>query len=164
MRIEPGLYLDALLRDFHEFGGRVVVRTFDAPRDLMTLSESVIVNCSGLGSRDLFSDQTMMPVKGQLSILVPQPEVNYSLSGGGARTGGLRASALPRSDGIALGGTMERGVWTIEPNEEARKRIVDAAVAVFGAVREFSPDRRITQSVAPSQVPSVKSFFGEEEF
>ncbi len=163
IRIEPTTYLDALVAEVLQFGGHIVVRKFDTPRDLMSLNESVIVNCTGLGSRDLFSDQTMMPVKGQLSVLVPQPEVNYSLSGGGARTGGLRASAMPRSDGIAIGSTMERGVWTLEPNEEARKRIVDGAVAVFGAVRGLSPDRPITRSVAPSQVPSVENFFGDEE-
>lgn len=164
LRIEPSIYLDALLADVFRFGGRIVVRTFDTPRDLMTLNESVIVNCTGLGSRDLFGDETMMPVKGQLSVLVPQPEVNYQASGGGERTGGARASAMPRSDGIAIGNTQERGVWTLEPNEEARKRNVDNAIAVFGAMRRLDPNRPITRSVAPSQVPDVENFFGQEEF
>jgi len=163
LRIEPSIYLDALARDVLQFGGHIVIRTFDAPRDLMSLSEPVIVNCTGLGSRDLFADQTMMPVKGQLSVIVPQPEVDYQLSGGGERTGNVRASAMPRSDGIVIGNSQERGVSTLEPNEETRKRNIDAAIAVFGAIWGFAPDRPITRSVAPSPVPAIEDFFGLEE-
>ena len=98
-----------------QFGGRIVVRKFEAPRDLTALTEPVIVNCAGLGSRELFGDKTMVPVKGQLSVLVPQVDVDYAASGGGARTGGAVVSTMPRRDGIALGSTMERGVETLEP-------------------------------------------------
>lgn len=163
LRIEPSIYLDALLADVLEFGGRIVVRKFETPRDLMTLTESVIINCTGLGSRDLFSDQTMVPVKGQLSVLIPQPDVDYAASGGGERTGGAVVSTMPRRDGIVLGNTMERGVSTLEPNEEARKRIINGAVAVFAAMRGLAPDRPITKSVAPSQVPNVENFSEREE-
>ena len=49
MRFEPSIYLDALMRDVIAFGGRIVVRAFASPRDLATLDESLIVNCTGLG-------------------------------------------------------------------------------------------------------------------
>jgi D-amino-acid oxidase len=135
LRIEPTVYLEALLADVHRFGGRLLVRRFDAARDLMTLDEPVVVNCTGLGSRDLFGDRTMVPVKGQLSMLIPQPEVTYAASGGGVRTGHAVVSTMPRRDGIALGNTMERDLWTLEPNEDARKRNVEGAIAVFNAMR-----------------------------
>src|SRR5262249_38083191 len=83
MRFEPSIYLDALIRDFLLLGGHIVVRKFDTPRDLMSLSEPVIVNCTGLGSRALFSDDEVIPLKGQLTHLVPQPEINYQTYGGG---------------------------------------------------------------------------------
>src|SRR5262249_46170723 len=54
--IEPSLYLDMLVRDFMLFGGKIVIRKFDTPRDLMPLNESIIVNCTGLGSKTLFGD------------------------------------------------------------------------------------------------------------
>jgi glycine/D-amino acid oxidase-like deaminating enzyme len=162
LRIEPSWYLDALLADVLRFGGRVVVRTFDSPADLMTLTEPVVVNCTGLGSRELFADQTMLPVKGQLSVLIPQPEVNYEASGGSDRFSGARMSAMPRSDGIAIGSTMERNVWTLEPNEEARQRNVGAAVALFGAMRGLDPKLPITRSATPAQMPGVGSFFDSE--
>jgi D-amino-acid oxidase len=161
IRIEPAIYLDALVAEVTRFGAHIVVRKFDTVRDLFTLDEPVIVNCTGLGSRDLFGDATMMPVKGQLTVLVPQLEVNYWASGGGARSHGARASAMPRSDGIALGSTMERGVWTLDPNEDARKRNVDGAIAVFGAMRGLDPTRPITHFVVADRPPSVEAFLDE---
>ena len=43
----------------------------------------------------------------------------------------------PRTDGIALGGTSEEGVWSLEPNEEARQQIVAAHIALFAAMRRL---------------------------
>ena len=137
IRIEPSIYLDALMRDFVLFGGRIVMRKFDAPRDLMTLSEPVVFNCTGLGARDLFGDQELIPLKGQLTVMVPQPEVQYHTNGGVPPVPGasLGIHMMARSDGIILGGTSQRGVWTLEPDEAERKRVVDSHIAVFGAMK-----------------------------
>jgi D-amino-acid oxidase len=141
IRIEPSIYLDALVRDFLLFGGRIVIRKFDTPRDLMSISEPVIINCTGLGSQMLFGDQELIPLKGQLTHFVPQPEINYQTATD-IRNPGLRGAIgihmMPRSDGIALGGTSERGVWTPEPNEEARKEIVNQHIQLFTAMRAAS--------------------------
>ena len=137
IRIEPSIYLDALMRDFLLFGGRIVIRKFDTPRDLMTLSEAVVFNCTGLGARDLFGDQELIPLKGQLTVMVPQPEVQYHTNGGVPPVPGasLGIHMMARSDGIILGGTSQRGVWTLEPDEAERKRVVDSHIAVFGAMK-----------------------------
>jgi len=34
-----------------------------------------------------------------------------------------------------LGGTSQRGIWTLEPDEAERKRVVDSHIAVFGAMK-----------------------------
>ncbi len=137
MRIEPSIYLEALVRDFIDHGGRIEIRAFTEPRELAALDEPVVVNCAGLGARDLFGDRTMVPLKGQLTVLVPQPEVNYGTFGGAPATtgGGLGIHMQPRSDGIVLGGTSERGVWSLEPDPEALERILAAHRAVFSAMR-----------------------------
>jgi glycine/D-amino acid oxidase-like deaminating enzyme len=137
MRIEPSIYLETLMRDVSSFGGRIVIKTFDTPRDLMALPEPVIVNCSGLGSFDLFGDKELMPVKGQLTVLVPQAEVNYQTSGGVnvPSTPGIGIHMMPRSDGIVLGGTAQRGIWTMEPDETERKRVVDGHIELFSRMR-----------------------------
>ncbi|OLD16147.1 MAG: hypothetical protein AUJ01_10915 [Acidobacteria bacterium 13_1_40CM_3_65_5] len=139
IRIEPNIYLDALVRDFLLWGGHIVIRKFDAPRDLMSLREAIIINCTGLGARDLFGDRELLPLKGQLTVLVPQPEVNYHTNGGlrpqPERPGSLAIHMMPRADGIALGGTSQRDVWTLEPDEDERKRVVESHIEVFNAMK-----------------------------
>ena len=138
MKYEPAIYLERLVRDVILFGGRIVIREFETRRDLMALTETLIVNCTGLGARDLFDDEEVIPYKGQLTLLAPQAEVNYETSGGLRTTSGQAGVFLhmtPRSDGIALGGTAERGEWSLEPNEEARKRVVDGHAELFSAMR-----------------------------
>jgi len=139
IRIEPSIYLENLVRDFMLFGGHLVIRKFDSPRELATLGEPIIINCTGLGARDLFGDQELVPLKGQLVVMVPQPEVNYHTNGGFRRDqpppGGLGIHMMARSDGIILGGTSQRGVWTLEPDETERRRVVDSHIAVFGAMK-----------------------------
>ena len=138
LRIEPSIYLDALVRDFIAFGGRLEIRRFTEPRELAALSEPLVVNCTGLGARDLFGDDELLPLKGQITVLLPQEEVDWGISGNppdGAPRGVLGVHMQPRSDGIALGGTSERGVWSREPNQEALRLIVRAHMAVYSAMR-----------------------------
>jgi len=137
IRIEPSIYLDNLMRDFTLFGGRIVVRKFETARDLAALREPIVVNCTGLGARDLFGDQELVPLKGQLTVLVPQAEVNYHTNGPNAqqRPGQLGIHMMARNDGIILGGTSQRGVWTLEPDDDERTRVVESHIAVFSAMR-----------------------------
>lgn len=123
--IEPAIYLDALLRDFELAGGRVVVREFATPREVAALPEKVVLNCTGLGARALFSDNEMTPIRGQLTILLPQAEVEYMTVGPGD------IYMFPRHDGILLGGTHERGDWSTEPDPATVERVLRESAAVL---------------------------------
>jgi glycine/D-amino acid oxidase-like deaminating enzyme len=137
MRIEPSIYLDALMADFLNWGGKVVIRKFDAPADIARLSENVIVNCTGLGSKELFKDPELMPLKGQLVVLVPQSEVTYGTNGAGRQLppdSGF-VHMMPRSDGIILGGTSLRDNWSLDIEENERKRVMDLHTELFNSMR-----------------------------
>jgi glycine/D-amino acid oxidase-like deaminating enzyme len=129
MLIEPAIYLNALMRDFYLAGGRIVVREFAEARDLMALRESLIFNCTGLGARTLFGDEELIPVRGQLSFLLPQPEVDYMTAGPGD------IYMFPRRDGILLGGTHERGESSLEPDPAATQRILRENAALFNGMK-----------------------------
>jgi len=141
MRIEPSIYLDALMNDFLLWGGKVVIRKFETPRDVAALTENVIVNCTGLGSKALFNDPELMPLKGQLTVLIPQSEITYSTNGAAKplppNAGFIHM--MPRSDGIVLGGTSLRDDWTLTVDEPQRQRVVDTHIELFNAMRN---DRR----------------------
>jgi glycine/D-amino acid oxidase-like deaminating enzyme len=127
--IEPPIYLPALLRDVRDAGGGVYVRTFAAAAEVAALTEPIVVNCTGLGARELFGDRELTAVKGQLTVLLPQPEVDYAL---------LTDDDLymfPRRDGILLGGTHEHGVETLERNAEAERLVLAGHQAIFDAMR-----------------------------
>ena len=117
MMIEPPVYLGAVMRDFQLAGGRIRIRTFQSLEEISTLPERRIVNCTGIGARELVGDEGLVPLKGQLTVLLPQREIRYI-----ALHKGLYM--MPRADGILLGGTSERGVWSLEPNREAEARIL----------------------------------------
>jgi D-amino-acid oxidase len=134
LAIEPSIYMDKLVAEFLLFGGKIVIRKFDTPRDLMSLTESIIVNCTGLGSKSLFNDEELVPIKGQLTLCIPQPEVKYRASGRLANSA-VATSINPRSDGIVVGNMMQLGNWSLDPNPEVRQQNVDAAIQFFAAMR-----------------------------
>ena len=129
MLIEPPIYLNAMLSDYRIAGGTVMIRHFDSVSQLQQLAEPVIFNCTGLGARALFDDQELTPIKGQLTVLLPQAEVNYLA---------MMEDDLymfPRTDGILLGGTFEKGEWSLSVNEAAKARVLQGHAKFFGSFR-----------------------------
>lgn len=71
----------------------------------------------------------MEPVRGQLSFLLPQPEVDYIMIAGGLYM-------FPRRDGILLGGTFEHGASSLDVNEDTKARILAGHRRIFEGLRE----------------------------
>ena len=88
-------YARQLTEAFLMEGGRIVQRTFGHPSELAGLAEPVVVNCTGYGARALFGDESVVPVRGQIAWLTPQPEVTYALFYRGV-------GMVPRHDGIVI--------------------------------------------------------------
>lgn len=79
MNFNISSYQRLLLDDFLRAGGEIVQRTFEHPRQFAELHEKTIVNCTGYGARALLGDNSIIPVRGQITRLVPQAEVDYAL-------------------------------------------------------------------------------------
>lgn len=84
-----------MLADFRAMGGRIEMREFRAPSELAALPQKVVINCTGYGARALWKDDSIVPVRGQIGWLIPQPEVRYGLVYRGV-------SVISRSDGIVV--------------------------------------------------------------
>ena len=128
MLVETSTYLRAMERDVRMAGAEIIVRDFTDVSEVVDLPEKLVINCTGLGARDLFGDRDLVPVRGQLEVLMPQPEIDYILLPGG----GLYM--MPRRDGIVLGGSFERGEWALEPDPATTRRIVDGHVRLFDTI------------------------------
>ena len=120
--IETPIFLDKLVQEVRVSDGRIVTQEFQDAASVLALEEHVVFNCTGVGARALFGDEELIPMKGQYTILKPQPEVDYI------------ASAIPREDGILLGGIAQFGEWSLEPDRDAERRYMERARVFFEAM------------------------------
>ena len=127
MMIETPLYLRRMELDVRQAGGEIHVREFADISQLQALPEQTIFNCTGLGAGRLFGDTEIEPVRGQLAILLPQPEIDYTVISRGYMFG--------RRDGIVLGGTFEHGNWSLEPDPQTTANILARHRAIFDPMR-----------------------------
>lgn len=88
-------YADRLARLFMLRGGRMVRRAFPDRAAALALAEPVIVNCMGYGAKAIWHDADLVPVRGQIGWLVPQPAARYALYYGGV-------GAVSRRDGVVI--------------------------------------------------------------
>lgn len=129
MLIEPPIYLDAMMDEFRLAGGEIIVREFPDIASLQQLRQSLIFNCTGLGSRALFGDNELIPIRGQLTFLLPQPEVDYAVLP-------EELYMFSRTDGILLGGTHERDNWSLTPDDATKQRILTQHKTIFDSMRK----------------------------
>lgn len=131
MLIEPATFLRRVTDDYFQAGGQFVVRDFADRADVLSLSEPVIFNCTGLGAATLFGDTELTPVKGQLLFLPPDLDVDYLTVGGGE---GL-LYMFPRSDALVLGGTFGIGDGTTHADPAESRRILNGHEKLFADFR-----------------------------
>lgn len=128
MMVEPAIFLRRLTEDFLQAGGRFVIRDFESKEDIFTLPETLIFNCTGLGTAKLFGDTELTPAKGQLVYMPPDPAVDYLTIGGGSSN----LYMFSRSDVLLLGGTFKPGDYTTHPEPDETARIVSEHQRIFG--------------------------------
>ena len=127
MHIDPAIYLRAMMADVRLAGGTIVIRDFPDVEAVVGLEQPLVVNCTSLGARELFDDDEMVPIKGQIAVLRPQPEIDYL-----TYTVDGSLYMMPRRSGIILGGTRERGTESLEPDPLETERILEGHRRLFG--------------------------------
>lgn len=88
-------YADRLARLFMLRGGRMIRRSFPDRAAVLALPEPVVVNCMGYGAKAIWDDPALVPVRGQIGWLIPQPDARYALYYGGV-------GAVSRRDGVVI--------------------------------------------------------------
>jgi D-amino-acid oxidase len=93
-------------------------------RTLSSLEEvdaRVVVNCVGLGARDLVDDASMEPIRGQV-VRVRNPGLERFVLDEENPEG--VTYIVPRSGDCILGGTADEGKWELEPDPETAAGIL----------------------------------------
>ncbi|MBT2392432.1 FAD-binding oxidoreductase [Streptomyces sp. ISL-1] len=110
-----------LRRRFEAAGGTVELRTVNSFAQAAKRAR-VVVNCTGLGARELALDDQLRPVRGQL-VLVENPGIEEWF------TAADHASAtttyfFPQPGRLILGGTAEDDDWRLTPDPATAEQIV----------------------------------------
>ncbi|KOT79168.1 amino acid oxidase [Streptomyces rimosus subsp. pseudoverticillatus] len=120
-------HLGYLERRLAAAGGTVQRRPFtslaEAAREAGT-----VVNCSGLGARELVPDVAVQPVQGQL-VIVENPGIEEWFGSAGEHAG-TTTYILPQPYGVVLGGTAREGAWSREPDPATARAIVERCARV----------------------------------
>ncbi|MFF8597220.1 FAD-dependent oxidoreductase [Streptomyces sp. NPDC015220] len=106
-------------------GGSVEERTVT---DLSAVPAPVVVNCTGLGARELVPDPAVRPVRGQL-VVVANPGITTWLTCVD-ESSDASTYLFPQPGGLVLGGTAEEDAWSLAPDPAVAERIVARCAAL----------------------------------
>ncbi|HEV7126817.1 MAG TPA: FAD-dependent oxidoreductase [Ktedonobacterales bacterium] len=134
--IDTGIYLDYLVRAFEGHGGRIVERTVSDLSEAFAVATTV-VNCAGLGARELVGDHDLHPSRGQVIRLKANGFRQVVMDDTGPNA---VAYVVPRVNDIVLGGTDDEGNWSTEPDPEVTAGILKRTAALVPWVARLTPD------------------------
>jgi D-amino-acid oxidase len=124
------LYLDYLRSRYESRGGTIEVAPVTS---LASVDARVVVNCSGIGARDLVPDPAVYPVRGQVVVVenpgIDEFYIDHTLHGDDY------VYMFPHGDTVLLGGTAQQGDWDLLPREDVAGRILRDCTAVQPRLR-----------------------------
>ena len=124
------VYLAYLLARYAALGGSVTVETVAS---LAAVAAPVVVNCTGIGARDLVPDESVVPVRGQVVVVENPGITDFYLDHGDNGTD--YRYLFPHGDVAVLGGTAHEGASDMAPRPEVSARILRDCAAVFPSLR-----------------------------
>ena len=148
--IEMHLYMPWLERRFIELGGAMITRYV---QQISELPGQIVVNCCGLGGKELCDDHNLEPVRGQIVYTTQDP--------GFGRFDQRPESliyTIPRRDVTVLGGTAQKGDWDENIRDEDTELILRKCETLWPEL-----DRSMIVGVSVGLRPSRKEVRLEAE-
>ena len=121
--IEMQLYMPWLRSRVEALGGSFVQSFVE---DLNEVSGEVVVNCVGLGARELCGDEEVRPARGQVIFIDQDPGIGHFDQQPETLT-----YTIPRSDVTVLGGTAQVDDWGMDIRAEDDKLILSKVEALW---------------------------------
>ncbi|MDO8583182.1 MAG: FAD-dependent oxidoreductase [bacterium] len=118
--IDTSLYMKYLMNSFKSLGGEIIQKEI---KDIQkALAEyRLVINCTGLGSKELFNDDKIYPVRGQMVKIKATGFDQAIVDSEGPNTLSLE---VPRINDIMLGGTAQVNNWNIEVDPRDTEEIL----------------------------------------
>lgn len=130
--IDTPTYVPYLRNQFVAKGGQIVQRTINSLTELQA-PFALVVNCTGVGARELVGDTAVTPVRGQIirvSKTAALPDEIVHLDDDVFST-----YIVPRRHDCVLGGSKQRGDWRLTPDAGLADDIWARCVALQPALR-----------------------------
>jgi D-amino-acid oxidase len=101
--MDTTIYLDYLANRFVAAGGSIVTNTHFAQLEDVDQQFGLVINCAGIGARELVRDTDLEPHRGQVAIVPKIKDLPYAVVCDHAPL----MYAIPRTNDCVLGGTNE---------------------------------------------------------
>lgn len=124
--MDTTIYMDYLVNKFKELGGVIVQKTVANIREPLQ-NYQIVVNCTGLGSRELFHDDTVYPIRGQM-VKVKSNGFDQVIADDEGRNS--LAVIIPRLHDIMLGGTTQKNDWNLDIDPKDTQEILKKCAAL----------------------------------
>ncbi len=121
--IDTSIYMNYLLSQFRQLGGIVVQQTISSLSEL-SQEKCLVVNCAGLGAREIANDLSVYPIRGQI-MRVHAAELKYGLIDENSESELSLAYIVPREKDCILGGTAEENNWNLLVEQSTAEDILD---------------------------------------
>jgi D-amino-acid oxidase len=128
--VDMSIHLPWLARRLRALGGTIERRAVAA---LDELDADAVVNCTGLGARELAGDTSLTAVRGQV-VRVTAPDVDEWLLDQADPQ--RLVYIVPRERDVVLGGTAQEGVEDLEPDPATSAAIRERCAALVPALRD----------------------------
>ena len=133
--IEMGIYLPFLLRRFQQLGGSIVRRSLESFDEAFAHSP-IVIDCAGLGARELAADPALYPIRGQIIRVRRPAAINRALLDEAGHGRHPLTYIVPRSADCVLGGVAEPGEESLDPAPATAADILARAIALEPALRD----------------------------
>lgn len=127
--IETQLFLPYLQEKLTSLGVVFKERKIENMNEI-TGDYDIVINCAGLGARELCNDNALVPVRGQVALLSPLESLSIYLDNE------KPLYVVPRKDAIIVGGTYEEGIETATTDAAAIEGILQTAFKTFPFLKD----------------------------
>jgi len=93
-------------------------------------SHDIVVNCTGLGAKNLCNDEALIPVRGQVALIETLTDFPIYLDNE------KPLYIVPRKDAMIVGGTYEENIFEETTEPETVERLLNNAYEVFPQLRQ----------------------------
>lgn len=164
--VEMPIYLGYLEQRFRDGGGSIDQQTVGSLAKVAS-GHQAVVNCAGLGARELAHDESVMPIRGQV-VLTDNPGIDQVLLDEENPAG--ITYVVPRSADCVLGGTADVGAEDLQPDPAVARAILDRCIRlepllrkarVIGhrvGLRPGRPGVRLEPDLLPDSTPCVHNY------